>query len=138
MSVNQAFGYAFGGVYILVGLLGFLVTGGVDLASPDGGLLLGIFEVNPLHNVVHLAIGAGFIAGAAGGLGSSRMVNTAIGGTYVLVALAGLAVPADSGANILALNAADHLLHFGSGAAALAVGLAADRARVREGATRAA
>lgn len=137
MSVNQAFGYAFGGVYILVGLLGFLVTGDVGLAAPEGGLLLGIFEVNPLHNVVHLAVGAAFIAGAAGGLGSSRMVNSAVGATYLLVALAGLVVPADSGANILALNSADHLLHFASGAAALAVGLAADRARVRAGAGRA-
>lgn len=130
MSINQIFGYGFGAVYVVVGLLGFTVTGDVGLVSPDGGLLLGLFEVNTLHNIVHLAIGGAFLAGAAGGLGTARMVNTAIGATYVLVAVLGVIVPADAQANILALNAADHVLHFASGAAALGVGLAADRARV--------
>jgi hypothetical protein len=129
VSINQIFGYAVGGVYILVGLLGFTVTGGVGFASPEGGLLLGIFEVNPLHNIVHLAIGAALVGGAAAGLGASRMVNTAIGAAYLLVGVLGVLVPEDAQANVLALNVADHVLHFATGAAALAVGLAADKDR---------
>ncbi|HVL98499.1 MAG TPA: DUF4383 domain-containing protein [Egibacteraceae bacterium] len=129
MSINQIFGYAFGAVYVAVGLLGFAVTGGVGFVSPEGGLLLGIFEVNPLHNIVHLAVGAGFILGAVGGLGSARLVNTAIGVVYVAVAFLGVIVPESSQANLLALNVADHALHFATGALALGVGLAADRSR---------
>lgn len=127
MSLNQIFGYAFGAVYLLVGLVGFLVTGGVGLAAPDGALLLGIFEVNPLHNVVHLLIGAAFVAGAVGGTATARMVNTAIGAAYVAVGVFGIAVPAASPVNFLALNGADHVLHLGSGVLALGVGLLADR-----------
>ena len=46
-----------GAVYLLVGVAGFFVTGGVGVADTEGGKLLGLFEVNPLHNVVHLSIG---------------------------------------------------------------------------------
>lgn len=130
MSVNQIFGSVFGAVYVAVGLLGFAVTGTSGFASPDGALLLGIFELNPLHNIVHLAVGAGFLLGAAGGLGPARMVNTAIGAVYLAVGVLGVAVPADAAANILALNGADHVLHLATGALALAVGLVADRAAV--------
>lgn len=127
MTTNQMFGYAFGAVYVLVGLLGFAVTGGVGFASPDGNLLLGIFEVNPLHNIVHLGIGAAFIGGAAGGLQTSRMVNSAIGAVYLLVGVVGLLIPREDAINILALNMADNGLHLVTGAAALAVAMMADK-----------
>jgi len=42
---------AFGIVFVIVGLLGFVS------AVASNGLLLGYFEVNPAHNVVHLATG---------------------------------------------------------------------------------
>jgi hypothetical protein len=51
-----------GAVYVLVGLVGFAVTGFDGFAEPDGELLLGIFEINPLHNIVHLLIGAAGLA----------------------------------------------------------------------------
>ena len=65
-SPNRLVATIFGAVYILVGLLGFAVTGGVGFIATEGGLLLGIFEVNPLHNIAHLLIGAALlIAGLA-------------------------------------------------------------------------
>lgn len=115
MSLNQRVGYVFGAVYVLVGLIGFAVTGGVGFASNEGNLLLGIFEVNPLHNLVHLAIGAALVAGAAGGPATSRSVNLAVGVVYVLVGIVGFFIQ-DTGADILALNVADHILHLVSGA----------------------
>lgn len=127
MSINQMFGYAFGAVYLLVGLLGFAVTGGVGLAEPDGALLLGLFEVNPLHNIVHLAIGAAFVIGARAGLQSSRMVNMSIGVVYLLVGVVGYIIPRDDAVNILALNVADNWLHLVSGAAAVVVAAMADK-----------
>ncbi len=124
-SVNVLVGYVFGAVYLLVGLLGFAVTSGVGFAATDGRSLLG-FEVNPLHNIVHLGVGAALVLAARQGLRASRAVNTAVGAVYLLVGVLGLFVM-DHGANILALNGADNLLHFGSAALLLGVGLAADK-----------
>jgi hypothetical protein len=45
-----------GVVYTLVGMAGFLVTSLEHFASETDKTLLG-FEVNPLHNIVHLVIG---------------------------------------------------------------------------------
>jgi hypothetical protein len=118
-------GYVRGAVYLLVGLLGFAVTSGVGFAATDGGSLLG-FEVNPLHNVVHLAVGAALVLAARQGVAASRAVNTAVGGVYLLVGVLGLFILGSS-ANILALNGADNVLHVASAAVLLGVGLGADR-----------
>lgn len=128
MDLNRTVGYAFGGVYVLVGLLGFTVSGGTGFAAPDGGLLLGIFEVNVLHNLVHIAVGALLAVGAA--TGRAVLVNTLVGAVYLLVGVFGLVVPADSGANILAINAADNGLHFASALLLLGVGLSGRRQTV--------
>jgi hypothetical protein len=48
MGLNRTVAAVFGVVYLIAGLTGFI------LASP----LFGLFEVNALHNVVHVAIGA--------------------------------------------------------------------------------
>lgn len=122
-TVNQKFAYAFGAVYVLVGLMGFAVTGGVGFAETDGSLLLGLFEVNPLHNIVHLAIGAAFLIGASAGHMAARSVNFAVGAVYLLVGLAGFMIDRGGEANILALNVADNWLHIISGAAALGVAM---------------
>ncbi len=124
-SVNVLVGYVLGAVYLLVGLLGFAVTSGVGFAATDGRSLLG-FEVNPLHNIVHLGVGAALVLAARQGLRASRAVNTAVGAVYLLVGVLGLFVM-NHGANILALNGADNVLHFGSAALLLGVGLAADK-----------
>ncbi len=124
-SANVLVGYVLGAVYLLVGLLGFAVTSGVGFAATDGGSLLG-FEVNPLHNIVHLAVGAALVLAARQGPAASRAVNTAVGGVYLLVGVLGLFI-LDSSANILALNGADNVLHVASAAVLLGVGLAADR-----------
>lgn len=84
----QTFGLAFGVVYLLVGLLGFLVTGFENFAEQTNTKLI-IFDVNPLHNIVHLLIGAAFLAGARTH-GSAKTMNTVIGVAYLAVALLGL------------------------------------------------
>jgi len=57
----------FGATYVAIGLLGFVATGGVGFADTEGSNLLGIFEVNPLHNLVHLAIGVALLLAFAAG-----------------------------------------------------------------------
>jgi hypothetical protein len=75
-GANVVVGYVFGTVYLLVGLLGFTVSGGHDSAGMDGGTLLGLFMVNPLHNVAHLLIGALLVLAATRGEAVSGRVNT--------------------------------------------------------------
>jgi hypothetical protein len=53
---SQLLALAIGAVYTLIGILGFLVTGFENFAAETDKTLLG-FEINPLHNLVHLAIG---------------------------------------------------------------------------------
>jgi hypothetical protein len=113
-----------------VGLLGFTVSGGHSFAGHDGGKLLGLFMVNPLHNLAHLLIGAALAFAASRGLAASRATNTAVGGAYLLLGVLGLFILSSS-ANILALISADNVLHFVSAAVLLGVGLGADRSAVR-------
>jgi len=125
-SINRIIGTVFGAVYILVGILGFTVTGGRSMTDTMGGKLLGIFMVNPLHNLVHIAIGL-LLAGAAWmGTRAAKGVNATVGAVYLLVGVIGLFVLSSS-ANILALNSADNGLHFASALLLLGVGLFADR-----------
>ena len=119
MSVNRKFGYAFGAVYALVGLVGFAVTGGVGFAASQGHNLI-VFGVNPLHNIIHIAVGGLFIGGAAAGAVWSRRVNGLIGGVYMAVGIVGLFM-VGTAANILALNHADNALHFATALLAIAV-----------------
>ena len=131
-SVNQTVGWVFGGVYVLVGVLGFFVTSGVDFAGTDGKSLLG-FDVNPLHNVAHLLVGVLLLLGASRGVATSRGINTLVGAVYALLGVVGLFI-LDSSANILALNGPDNVLHLASAALLLGVGLGADK-QVRADAT---
>lgn len=125
MTLNQGFGYVFGAIYALIGLLGFTVTGDVDFAGNQGAELIG-FEVNPLHNIVHIAIGAVLIAGAAVGLAASRMTNGAVGAAYLLVGVLGLFMVNEDW-DFLALNQADNVLHFATAVIALGIAIWGDR-----------
>jgi hypothetical protein len=126
-SPNRLLGVVFGAVYILVGLLGFTVTSGVGFLSTDGGLLLGLFEVNLLHNVAHILIGAALLIAGISGVRAAKSVNGTVGAAYLVLGIFGL-FAIDTAANILALNGADNVLHFGSAVVLLAVALGADKA----------
>jgi hypothetical protein len=120
-SPNRLVGGVLGAVYVLVGALGFAVTRGIGFAAPTGAQLI-IFELNPLHNVVHVLVG-GLLAGAAlGATAASRAVNAVLGAVYLLVGVAGF-LAAGSELNILAVNRPDDVLHLVSAALLLGVGL---------------
>lgn len=115
---------AVGVVYTLVAVAGFVLTGlDSGFAAPDGELLLGVFEVNPLHNLVHLVIG---LAGLAlwGKLGTARIYGWALVVAYAPAFIYGLFVAgSDEPANFLALNQPDNWLHAASVVAGLAIAL---------------
>jgi hypothetical protein len=121
VQLNRLFGFVFGAVYLLVGAAGFAVTGGVDFAATQGKALV-IFDVNPLHNYVHLGVGALLLLGALIGLIASKGANILVGVVYLLVGLAGLFL-VNSTYNILAINLADNGLHIVTGLLALVIGL---------------
>ncbi|MDP3207628.1 MAG: DUF4383 domain-containing protein [Rhodoglobus sp.] len=125
-SPNRLLATVFGAVYVLVGVLGFTVTSGVGFFSTEGGLLLGLFQVNIFHNVAHILIGAALLIAGLSSVRAAKTVNSVIGAAYLVLGLAGLFL-IGSALNILALNVADNVLHFASAAVLLAVGLGADR-----------
>jgi hypothetical protein len=120
-SANLLLGYALGGIYLLVGLVGFAITSGVGFMDTAGKDLI-FFELNPLHNIVHLLVGALLVLGATRGAASAKAVNTLVGGVYLLVGVLGLFISGNADLDILALNHPDNLLHLGSALALLAVG----------------
>ena len=125
-SPNRLVATIFGAVYILVGLLGFAVTGGVSFIATEGGLLLGLFAVNPLHNIAHLAIGALLLFAAMKSVSAAKGANTLVGAVYLLLGIVGLFI-LDSDANVLALNGADNVLHLASALLLLGAGLSQDK-----------
>jgi hypothetical protein len=116
-----------GGVFTVIGLAGFAVTGFDQFAEPTQETLLG-FGVNPLHNIVHLALG---IAGLAMGwkLATARIYGWLLVVGYGLVLLFGLIVDREDPANILNINAADNWLHLATVVVGLVIALLPVRRR---------
>ncbi|MET4619517.1 hypothetical protein ABIE18_000953 [Arthrobacter sp. 2762] len=127
-SPNRLIATIFGAVYLLVGVLGFFVTAGTGFFATEGANLI-IFAVNPLHNVIHLAIGAALLYAGMNSVTLSKSVNTAVGGVYLLVGILGLFLVGTS-LNIIALNGADNVLHLASAVVLLGVALSQDKAVV--------
>jgi hypothetical protein len=121
-SVNSLVALAFGVVFTLVGLAGFLVSS--TFAETDDNTLMG-FEVNHLHNIVHLLIGVALLA-ASRKTATARTANLVIGVAYLALAVLGPFIM-DTEANILALNSPDHVLHLVSGLVLAGVGAVADK-----------
>ena len=126
-SPNRLVATIFGAVYLLVGLLGFAYTGGVGFFATEGGLLLGIFQVNPFHNVAHLLIGAALLIGGLSSAKAAKGVNITIGAAYLLLGVVGFFL-VGTALNVLALNTFDHFLHLASALVLLGVGLGTERA----------
>lgn len=123
-SWNRIFGWAFGVVYIVVGLVGFLVTRNVGFTATQGKLLV-VFAINPLHNLVHIAVGALLVIGATSGVQGARLVNGIVGAVYLLVGIVGIFL-VNSSANIIALNHPDNILHLVTAVIALGIALRGD------------
>ena len=118
----------FGIVFVLVALLGFL-TGGMTMeADPDRAPhLIGMFPVNLLHNLVHLAFGLWGIA-AARTHGAARSYCVGAGAIYAVLAVVGWLSP--NGFGLVPLGGNDIGLHAVLAIALLAVGLTAKRDHV--------
>ena len=110
MSMARAVAAIFGAIYLLVGIVGFFGD------SP----LFGLFDVNGLHNLVHIVLGAILAYGATStptAIGTTRWV----GATLFVLGLLGF-VSAD-GFGFMPLGGNDIWLHLSSGAILFATGV---------------
>lgn len=94
----------FGAVILLVGVLGFVPALVMD------GKLLGIFQVDMLHNLVHVLTGAAALFAGNSGAKASKMFFQVFGVVYGLVTVLGFLTGMGLGV-LLPVNMADNLLH---------------------------
>ena len=93
MSTVQRVAQIFGIVFVLVGILGFVASGGDMTADTDmAPMLLGLFPVNALHNAVHLLLGIWGLA-ASRSWGSAKSYCQIAGIAYLVLALLGFIAP---------------------------------------------
>src|ERR1700749_4079746 len=95
--------WVFGIVFVLIGLLGF-----VPALNP-GGLLLGIFQVNGFHNIVHILSGVVAIVAVLGGAYYAKWYFIVFGIVYALVTVLGF-LTGNGLFGLLPVNMADNLL----------------------------
>ena len=120
-SIPRTLALIIGVVYTLIGVLGFFVTGFDDFAAETNESLLG-FQVNGLHNVVHLIVGiAGIVLSRT--LATARTYGWLLAIAYGATFLYGLFAVGDEDLNFLSLNWADNWLHLISAIAGLAIAL---------------
>ncbi|WP_166996500.1 DUF4383 domain-containing protein [Paramicrobacterium fandaimingii] len=124
-SPNRMLATIFGAVYLLVGIIGFTITAGVGFTSNEGALLLGLFMVNPLHNIAHVLIGAALLIGGLSNVRAAKSVNIVVGAAYLLLGIVGFFLSGPT--NVLALNMPDHFLHLGSAVLLLGIGLGTEK-----------
>lgn len=119
-SPGRLFALASAVVYLGAGIIGFVVTG---LDAPLTGLAdtkVVILAVNPLHNLIHLSLGAGYALGALSDR-AARYANLAIGAGLLAAFVLGVA----GGAEFINIHGAaepDNWLHLLWGAASLGLG----------------
>lgn len=117
-TTSQTGALVFGIVFLLVGIMGFFVENGMSMEADmeTSGRLLGLFPVNLLHNLVHLAFGAWGLA-AARSHDASRTYGRVGAAVYGLLVLLAFVSPTMFG--LVPIGGHDIWLH-----ALLAVGLA--------------
>jgi hypothetical protein len=107
-------------IYLVLGIL-LLGIGVAGFLMPSA--VFGVFSIDALHNIVHIASGALTLLAAARGIGAMRSLGRLFGAVYGGLGVLGLIWPDLFG--LMHLTGADHVLHFALAAAFLYVGLLA-------------
>jgi hypothetical protein len=110
-STLQIVALVFGAIYLVAGILGFF-----------NHAILGIFQVNLVHNLVHVVIGIAGLA-AASSLANSKTFCRVAGVILLLLGLIGFGVANPFG--LLYIGGADIALHLLTGAVLAYFGFAA-------------
>jgi hypothetical protein len=114
MGLNRIVAAIFGVVYIAAGLAGFFL----------GKPLFGLFDVNEVHNVVHIVLGAILIWGMMN-TASAILANRWVG--VVLLVLGVLGIFIANPLNLVPIGGNDVWLHLASGVVLFGVSLMGSR-----------
>ena len=115
---------------LLAGIAGFIADASFDTGDGiQGDELLSIFEVNGIHNLIHLASGVLLLA-ASPKRASARAVAIGFGLVYGVVTIIGL-IDGEDVLGLFPVNPADNVLHIVLTLAAFGAGLAPYRDRAR-------
>jgi len=117
MGLNRIVAAIFGVVYLIVGAYGFIGAG-------DDNMLIGLFEVNALHNIVHVVIGLVLLWGAMS-TPMAVMMNRLVG--IVLIALGILGIFVENPLDLIPIGGNDVWLHLATGVILLGAGLMSGR-----------
>ena len=99
----------FGVVFIIVGVLGFTVPGGMAMGdAANAPKLLGLFPVNLLHNLVHIAFGVWGLAAARSFSGAVAFCKL---GGMIYLALAVIGIVAPTAFGLIPIGGNDVFLH---------------------------
>ena len=124
-SPAQLYALIFGITLVAVGVLGFFYEASFATGDdPPREGLLGIFDVNGWHNVIHIASGLVGLA-VAGNWTGARIYALGFGAVYTVVAIWGF-ILGDDGVilSLMPVNTADNFLHLGIALAGIGAGLA--------------
>src|SRR3954471_24266345 len=118
----QILALVFGAVYLLVGIIGFFITGFDNFARHEQHEMLGFFMINPPHNIGHIVIGvAGLLLART--LAGARTYGWLLAVGYAAAFVYGLIAVGESW-DFLNINAADNVLHILTAVVGLVIALA--------------
>ena len=121
MTWPQMLALAFGVVYLLVGIVGFFITGFDAFADNTQDEMLLFFMINPLHNIVHIVIGlAGIVLSRT--LAGARTYGWLLAVGYAAAFVYGL-IAIGKDWDFLNINAADNVLHIATALVGLVIAL---------------
>jgi hypothetical protein len=118
------YGRLVGGAYIVLGILGLLMTGLTPFA-PSTGETMVIFAVNPFTNVLHLALGL-IVVPAVERPGLVQRVALAVGALTVIWAVLGFALDGST-ADVFATSVETAVLHLVTGLVGLGLAIGVPR-----------
>lgn len=113
-----------GGVLVIVGIIGFFYSS--SFGSPGSvDPVLGVFDVNAWHNLVHILTGAVGVLAFLSGPSAARMYALVFGAVYIVVAIWGFIIGGgESILGFIPVNDEDNVLHAVLGVLGIGAGLA--------------
>ena len=112
-SPAQVYALTFGATLLLAGILGFFYTASFSTGDEvERDALIGVFDVNGWHNVVHLLSGIAGLA-LAGSWRGAKLFAWGFGLTYLAVTVWGFVIgDGESILGLIPVNTEDNLLHL--------------------------
>jgi hypothetical protein len=112
-SPAQVYALVFGATLLLAGILGFFYTASFSTGDEvERDALIGVFDVNGWHNVVHVLSGVAGLALASSWRGAKAFA-WGFGLTYLAVTVWGFVIgDGESILGLIPVNTADNFLHL--------------------------